>query len=63
NTIVFGNRYRLIRPEINKMLSRAEQFFKNGEYTKALSSAIEAIEIVHPSVRKELLKYKSEQLS
>ncbi len=62
NTIVFSNRYRSSRPEIDTMASRAELFFNNGEYTKALSTAIEAIETIYPSIRKELLKYKSEQL-
>ncbi|MEG0364946.1 MAG: septation ring formation regulator EzrA [Erysipelotrichales bacterium] len=63
NTIVFANRYRSSRPEIDVMLNRAEQFFTNGEYTKSLSSAIEAIESIYPSIRKELLRYKSKQLS
>ena len=62
NTIVFGNRYRSSRPEVDTMMSRAESFFNNGEYTKALSAAIEAIETIYPSIRKELLKYKTEQL-
>ncbi|MDH6603861.1 septation ring formation regulator [Bacilli bacterium PM5-9] len=62
NTIVFGNRYRLVRPEVDVMITRAESFFNNGEYTKSLSSAIEAIETIYPSIRKELLKYKTEQL-
>lgn len=62
NTIVFGNRYRSSRPEVDVMITRAESFFNNGEYTKALSSAIESIETIYPSIRKELLKYKTEQL-
>ncbi|MDL2212005.1 septation ring formation regulator EzrA [Erysipelotrichaceae bacterium OttesenSCG-928-M19] len=62
NTIVFGNRYRSSKPEIEAMLARAELFFNNGEYTKSLSTAIEAIETIYPSIRKELLKYKTEQL-
>lgn len=62
NTIVFGNRYRTSKPEVDTMINRAEIFFNNGEYTKSLSTAIEAIETIYPSIRKELLKYKTEQL-
>lgn len=62
NTIIFANRYRLRRPEINKMLARAEAFFNSGEYTKSLSTAIEAAELIYPSIRKELLQYKTNQL-
>lgn len=62
NTIIFANRYRLKRPEINKMLGRAEAFFNSGEYTKALSTAIEAAELIYPRIRKELLQYKTNQL-
>lgn len=62
NTIIFANRYRLRRPEINKMLGRAEAFFNTGEYTKSLSTAIEAAELIYPSIRKELLQYKTNQL-
>lgn len=62
NTIVFGNRYRSNRPEINTMLERAQIFFNNGEYTKSLSTAIEAIETLYPSIRKELLTYKTNEL-
>lgn len=63
NTIIFGNRFRSQKPEINSMLSRAEIFFNNGEYTKSLSTAIEAIETIYPSIRSELLKYKTNQLA
>lgn len=62
NAIVFANRYRSRMPEINTMLTRSEALFNNGEYTKALSTALEAIETLYPGVRKELLKYKTSQL-
>ncbi|WP_423364165.1 septation ring formation regulator EzrA [Mycoplasma sp. P36-A1] len=62
NTIVFGNRYRSSRPEIDSMLGRAEIFFNNGEYTKSLTTAIESIETIYPRIRQELLSYKKEQL-
>ena len=61
NAIVYANRYRSTYPEINSKVELAQIFFNNGEYTKSLSSAIEALEIKFSSIRKELLKYKSEQ--
>jgi len=63
NAIVFGNRYRSSRPEIESGLSRAETLFNNGEYTKSLSSAIESIETIYPKIRQELLNYKKDQSS
>ncbi|MDR1782127.1 MAG: septation ring formation regulator EzrA [Bacilli bacterium] len=62
NTITFANRYRSSYPEIETMLSRSEVFFGNGEYTKALSTAIEAVEFLHPEVKQELLEYRSKEL-
>lgn len=62
NALVFANRFRSRKPEINTMLTRSEALFNNGEYTKALSTALEAIETLYPGVRKELLKYKTSQL-
>ncbi|MDD2591686.1 MAG: septation ring formation regulator EzrA [Erysipelotrichaceae bacterium] len=44
NTIVFGNKYRSTYPEVDSELIRAELNFRNGEYTQALSIAMNAIE-------------------
>ena len=62
NTITFANRYRSSYPELETMLSRSEVFFGNGEYTKALSTAIEAVEFLYPEVKQELLDYRSKEL-
>jgi len=44
NTIVFGNKYRSTYPEVDSELIRAELNFRNGEYTQALTIAMNAIE-------------------
>jgi len=44
NTIVFANKYRSSYSDIDSELTRAELFFRNGEYTQALTIAINAVE-------------------
>ena len=48
NAIVFGNRYRSTYPEIDRELSKAEFQYLNGEYTKALKTAITCMETLFP---------------
>ena len=48
NAIVFGNKYRSTYPEIDRELSRAEFQYLNGEYTKALKTAISCMETLFP---------------
>lgn len=48
NAIVFGNKYRSSYPEIDRELSKAEFQFLNGEYTKALKTAITCMETLFP---------------
>lgn len=48
NAIVFGNKYRSTFPEIDRELSKAEFQFLNGEYTKALKTAIACMETLFP---------------
>ncbi|MBQ0036464.1 MAG: hypothetical protein KBT35_06065 [Firmicutes bacterium] len=48
NAIVFGNKYRSTYPEIDRSLSKAEFQFLNGEYTKALKTAITCMETLFP---------------
>lgn len=62
NAIVFGNRYRLKYPNVDAKLNRAETLFNSGEYTKSLTTAIEAVETLYPSVKSELVKFKTEDL-
>ncbi len=46
--IVFGNKYRSTVPEIDRELSKAEFQYLNGEYTKALKTAINCMETLFP---------------
>lgn len=46
--IVFGNKYRSSYPEIDRELSKAEFQYINGEYTKALKTAISCMETLFP---------------
>lgn len=48
NAIVFGNRFRSTHAQMDSDLTRAELCFQNGEYTRALKIAIQAIENMHP---------------
>ncbi len=48
DAIIFGNRYRSCFLEVNTELTKAELLFRNGEYTKALSTAVEIIEKIRP---------------
>lgn len=58
NAIVFGNRFRSSYPALDSDLTRAEVCFQNGEYTRALKIAIQAIENVHPGIYKKLVSKK-----
>lgn len=58
NAIVFGNRFRSAHPSMNTDLTRAELCFQNGEYTRALKIAIQAIENLHPGTYEKLIKKK-----
>ena len=48
NAIVLGNKYRSTFPEIDRELSKAEFQYLNGEYTKALKTAITCMETLFP---------------
>jgi len=48
NAVVFGNKYRSTFPEIDRELSKAEFQYLNGEYTKALKTAISCMETLFP---------------
>ena len=58
NAIVFGNRLRSAHPSMNTDLTRAELCFQNGEYTRALKIAIQAIENLHPGTYEKLIAKK-----
>lgn len=59
--IVFGNRYRSTFLEVNTELTKAEVLFRNGEYTKALSTAVDIIEKIQPGSYEELIKKSAEK--
>lgn len=48
DAIIYGNRYRSSFLEVNTELTKAELLFRNGEYTKALSTAVDIIEKIDP---------------
>ena len=54
--IVFGNRFRSTFLEVNTELTKAEVLFRNGEYTKALSTAVDIIEKIQPGSYEALIK-------
>ena len=58
NAIVFGNRFRSSYPSMDSDLTRAELCFQNGEYTRALKIAIQAIENLHPGIYEKLVARK-----
>ena len=58
NENVFGNRFRSSHPEMDTELTKAELYFHNGEYTKALRIAIQAIENMHPGIYEKRIAKK-----
>ena len=56
NTIVFGNKYRSENDDVDSDLSKAELFYQNGEYTHALTIAIDAIEKIFPNDFETIIK-------
>lgn len=58
NAIVFGNRYRSSYPALDSDLTKAEMCFQNGQYTRALKIAIQAIETLHPGIYEKLVARK-----
>lgn len=59
DAIVFGNRYRSSFLEVNTELTKAELLYRNGEYTKALSTAVDIIEKIKPDSYEMLVNKKS----
>ena len=61
-TIVYGNRYKVMDPDIEHGLDVASQLFFKGNYKKSLETAIAAINIVEPDVYNKMLNvYKEEK--
>ena len=48
DAIIYGNRYRTSFLEVNTELTKAELLYRNGEYTKALTTGVDIIEKIKP---------------
>lgn len=59
--IVFGNRFRSSFLEVNTELTKAEVLFRNGEYTNALTTAVDIIEMIQPGSYEELIRKSSKK--
>lgn len=59
DAIVYGNRYRSSFLEVNTELTKAELLYRNGEYTKALATAVEIIEKIKPDSYEMLINKNS----
>lgn len=53
--IVYGNRYRPVKEEVDIGLLKAEKDFYHGDFKKSLESAIRSINIIEPGIYKKLL--------
>ncbi|MDD4027698.1 MAG: septation ring formation regulator EzrA [Bacilli bacterium] len=53
--IVYGNRYRSGKQDIEDGLNRSEKMFINGEYKKSLELTLNTIDCVEPGIYKRLL--------
>lgn len=56
--IVYGNRYRSSKQQINEGLIKAEHLFFQGEYKRSLDLSISTLDIVEPGIHKKILDYK-----
>jgi septation ring formation regulator len=54
-TIVYGNRYRSIKEQVNVGLTQAEKLFREGEYKKSLEEAMNAIDYCEPEIHKKIM--------
>ena len=59
-TIVYGNRYKPLDPDIEKGLEVATQLFFKGNYKKSLETAIASINIVEPDIYNKMLNVYKE---
>jgi septation ring formation regulator len=61
--IVYGNRYRSLKLQVEQGLNNAEILFNKGEYKLALETVINAIDLVEPGIYQRLLSvYSSEDI-
>ena len=50
--VIFGNKYRMNNPKINKEFENAEKQFNKGNYSKALTMILDSLEGVGINIRK-----------
>jgi septation ring formation regulator EzrA len=62
DAIIYGNRYRSTFLEVNTELTKAELLFRNGEYTKALTTAVDIIEKIKPGSYEMLVNNNKEKV-
>ena len=55
--IVYGNRYRSSKANINEGLIKAEKLFFLGDYKKSLDLSISTLDMVEPGIHKKILDY------
>lgn len=61
--IVVANRWRSTYPDVDAELARSELCYRNGEYTKALQLAFNAIDLVYPAQAENIIKNNSRKES
>ncbi len=61
NAIVIGNQYRSTYSDIDSELTRSELAYRNGEYTQALTIAMNALRRLHPETVNKLLASKRDE--
>ena len=55
-TIVYSNRYRAVKEQIDIGLTKAEKYFNSGLYKKALEITMETIDLVEPGIHNKILR-------
>lgn len=59
-TIIYGNRYKPLDPDIEAGLNVASKLFFRGNYTKGLETAIASINVVEPDIYAKMLNLYKE---
>ncbi len=57
--IVYGNRYKSLKLQVDQGLNNAEILFNKGDYKSALEASINAIDLVEPGIYQRLLNIYS----
>ncbi|HAB65895.1 MAG TPA: hypothetical protein DCE23_00875 [Firmicutes bacterium] len=54
--IVYGNRYRPVNKNLDLEMTKAEEYFFQGEFKRALENTIRAINVIEPGIHEKLLE-------